>query len=72
MCVRMVFNRIARSHDVNEPDTEGNRALCVAAQNQCVEVLELLLENGADVDLRQRDVEKNPTTPSRLASPVSR
>jgi hypothetical protein len=35
--------RIARSRDVNEPDTEGNRAICVAAQNQCVAVLALLV-----------------------------
>lgn len=48
--------RIARSHDVNEVDAEGNRALCMAAQNQCVPVLELLVASGADVNQRQRDV----------------
>ncbi|GAB9464413.1 hypothetical protein Gpo141_00001844 [Globisporangium polare] len=53
--IEVVKKWIARSHDVNEPDTEGNRALCVAAQNQCLEVLELLVANGADVNLRQRD-----------------
>lgn len=61
MYVCGIINRIARNHDVNEPDTEGNRALCVAAQNQCLEVLELLVANGADVNLRQRDVQ-SPTS----------
>ncbi|DAZ95654.1 TPA: LOW QUALITY PROTEIN: hypothetical protein N0F65_002283, partial [Lagenidium giganteum] len=47
---------ISKKHDVNARDSEGNLALCAAAQSQSVPALELLLAHGALVDNQQSNV----------------
>ncbi|KAJ8569322.1 hypothetical protein ON010_g5938 [Phytophthora cinnamomi] len=47
---------ITKKLDINELDKEGSHALYMAAQNESLEVLELLLTSGANVNQEQRDV----------------
>ncbi|TMW68368.1 hypothetical protein Poli38472_005836 [Pythium oligandrum] len=46
---------ITKNHDVNALDKEGHMALGIAAQNQCMDVLHLLVDHGASVDQPQAD-----------------
>ncbi|KAG6618567.1 uncharacterized protein IUM83_01405 [Phytophthora cinnamomi] len=46
---------ITKKLDINELDKEGSHALYMAAQNESLEVLELLLTSGANVNQEQRD-----------------
>ncbi|KAH9134344.1 hypothetical protein AeRB84_019797 [Aphanomyces euteiches] len=41
---------IDKGHDVDHEDSDHHRALCVAAQNQCLETMALLVQYGADVN----------------------
>lgn len=50
------MNRIGKKLNVNDLDKEGSHALYMAAQNESLEVLELLLTSGANVDQQQVDV----------------
>ncbi|ETN19374.1 hypothetical protein PPTG_04710 [Phytophthora nicotianae INRA-310] len=54
--VEVVRRWITKKLNINELDKEGSHALYMAAQNESLEVLELLLESGANVDQQQRDV----------------
>lgn len=51
-----LFARIVKKLNINELDKEGSHALYMAAQNESLEVLELLLTSGANVDQQQQDV----------------
>ncbi|KAF0686508.1 Aste57867_21695 [Aphanomyces stellatus] len=46
--------RIDKGHAVDHEDSDGQRALCLAAQNQCMDTMALLVQHGADVRLPQR------------------
>ncbi|GMF45475.1 unnamed protein product [Phytophthora fragariaefolia] len=48
--------RIGKKLDIDNQDKEGSTALYMAAQNESLEVLELLLDSGANVDQQQGDV----------------
>jgi hypothetical protein len=48
--------RIGKKLNVNGLDKDGSHALFMAAQNESLEVLELLLKSGASVDQQQGDV----------------
>ncbi|KAL4151435.1 hypothetical protein PRNP1_008380 [Phytophthora ramorum] len=50
-----IEGRLIEKLNVNEMDKEGSHALYMAAQNESLEVLELLLTNGANVDQQQGD-----------------
>lgn len=50
-----MVRRIGKKLDMNDIDKEGSTALYVAAQNESLEVLELLLSSGANVNQQQGD-----------------
>ncbi|KAF1788686.1 Ankyrin repeat-containing domain [Phytophthora cactorum] len=54
--VEVVRRWIEKKLNLNDLDKDGNHALYMAAQNESLEVLGLLLESGADVDQQQGDV----------------
>ncbi|ETV89673.1 hypothetical protein, variant [Aphanomyces astaci] len=47
------MSTIDKGHDVDHHDTDGYRALCVAAQNQCMDTMALLVAHGATIHLKQ-------------------
>jgi ankyrin repeat protein len=61
------YYRISKQHDIDALDKEGHSALCMAAQNRCMDVLRLLLESGVNIDKQQADVR-----PSESTSPFRR
>jgi len=49
---RQVSEAIAAGYDVNQQSEGGYTALHAAAENNRLDVIQLLIENGADVDAR--------------------
>ncbi|ETW08380.1 hypothetical protein H310_00974, partial [Aphanomyces invadans] len=45
---------IDKGHDINHADSDGQRALCVAAQNQCMDTMALLVKHGANIHAKQK------------------